>query len=281
MTGDIELAVVGVARNCARSLRRDIKVLERATRNFRQVHVLIIESDSTDRGVDVLRALTAAVPRLRYLSLGALRERFPKRTERIAHCRNTYLDELAANPLYASVSHVLVTDLDGVSRHIDAAALASCWAIDLPWAACGANQGDCYYDIWALRHPVWCPGDAWRERAALAPMLGQRAADEISFFSRMVHIAAGRAPIEVDSAFGGMALYRRDALLAARYHGLAADGAEVCEHVMLHQAMRAAGARIFINPAMINARSTRHGGRKKWFRSLRRRVWNWLRRRDD
>jgi hypothetical protein len=276
----VELAVVGLARNCARSIERDLKVLEHATQGFGEVHFLIVESDSTDDTVALLRRLELRRATLRHISLGRLSDRYPLRTERIAHCRNAYLDAIAGDPRLATVSHVLMVDLDGVCRDLDAEALASCWRLAVPWAVCTANQGDYYYDIWALRHPVWCPGDAWREHDALVPLLGETEATNVSLFSRMVRIPRSAAPIEVDSAFGGAALYTRAAALAARYAGLDTEGREVCEHVGYHARLRAAGHRIFINPALINANQTKHGGRKKFWRTLRRRVWNALRGHD-
>jgi hypothetical protein len=145
---------------------------------------------------------------------------------------------------------------------------------------CGANQGDYYYDVWTIRHPQWCPGDCWREHELLVPLLGREGADEVAIFSRMVHIAPTRPWIEVDSAFGGLAIYRRASIGSARYVGLDEQGREVCDHVGLNLSMRAAGRRIFINPALINARSTKHAGRKKLLRTLRRKLWNRLRGRD-
>jgi glycosyltransferase involved in cell wall biosynthesis len=275
---ELEVAIVGVARNCARSIERDLARLRQAATIFKRVHLLIVESDSDDGTPALLAQLARRMPQLRHLSLGALRPDIPERTARIAHCRNAGLDELASNPLYASVSHVLMSDLDGVSRDIDADAIASCWADGAPaWDMCAANQGDYYYDIWALRHETWCPGDAWSQHAALVPVLGRAAADDVALFSRMVHIDARRPMIEVRSAFGGLAIYRKEALLAARYVGLDDNGAEVCEHVTLHAQMRAQGARLYINPALINARRTKHAGRKKFWRTLRRRLWNTLR----
>jgi hypothetical protein len=273
-----EVAIVGIARNCARSIERDLAVLLRAATIFARVHLLVVESDSDDRTPALLAELSARMPGLRHLSLGRLREQLPQRTARIAHCRNACLDELAANPVYAGVTHVVVSDLDGVSRDLTGAALATCWRDDAPnWDMCAANQADYYYDVWALRHPVWCPGDAWAEQRALVPVLGRTAADEIALFSRMVHIDPGRPMIEVESAFGGLAVYRRDALLAARYVGLDTNGAEICEHVTLHAQMRADGARLYVNPALVNARRTKHAGRKKLLRTIRRRLWNTLR----
>ena len=272
----LEIAVVGVTRNGARFLSQEIARLRKATSAFGAVHALVIESDSSDSTLTVLHEAARAWPALRYKSLGQLRESLPQRTVRIAHCRNAYLDELASNPVYAGVSHVIVADLDRVCTDITAQALASCWAAPEAWDACTSNQGDHYYDIWALRHEVWCPGDAWHDHARLLPVLGEPEATNVALFSRMVHIPADRPMIEVQSAFGGLAVYRREALLNARYIGADADGTELCEHVPLHAAIRRAGGRIFINPALINARNTKHGGRKGFWRTQRRHLWAWL-----
>ncbi len=277
----LDVVICGVARNCARSIERDIRNLQRAASLFRWVQVLVVESDSSDDTLAIMKSLSAKDASVRCVSLGHLRQRHPKRTERIAMARNACLDELAANPIYATASHMIMVDLDGMCRHLTREALASCWAIDAPpWDMCGANQGDYYYDVWTIRHPQWCPGDCWREHELLAPLLGREAADEVAIFSRMVHIAPTRPWIEVDSAFGGLAIYRREAIGAARYIGLDEQGREVCDHVGLNLSMRAAGRHIFINPALINARSTKHAGRKKLLRTLRRKLWNRLRGRD-
>jgi hypothetical protein len=59
--------------------------------------------------------------------------------------------------------------------------------------------------------------------------------------------------IEVDSAFGGLGIYKRDALLAGRYIGLDDAGNEACEHIYFHTNLRKAGYRIFINCALVNS----------------------------
>ena len=249
-----------------------------ATAGLAPVHVLRVERDSTDNTLQVLAGEQLQWPALRFISAGMLRERIPERTARIAHCRNLYLDELAGNPLYAALSHVVVADLDRVCCDITASALHSCWTTNTPWDGCMANQGDWYYDVWALRHPVWCPADAWREQASLKALFGDAQATQLAIFARQVHIAPDQPWIAVDSAFGGLAVYRRDALLRARYAGLDADGQPICEHVTLHAQMRSQGAQLYINPQLINARRTKHGGRKGFWRTQRRRLWAWLRR---
>jgi hypothetical protein len=170
-----------------------------------------------------------------------------------------------------------MADLDGMCRALEAEALKSCWRLDVPWSVCTANQGDYYYDVWTLRHAQWCPGDAWHDQAALIPLLGPIEATNVAIFSRMVHIPRHAPPIEVDSAFGGLAVYKRAALEGLRYAGHAPDGKTASDHVALHLALRQRGGRILIHPGLINAKRTKHAGRKKLWRTLRRRLWNGVR----
>jgi glycosyltransferase involved in cell wall biosynthesis len=156
---EAELVVVGCVRNGARTIRRAVDTLARATTPFASVRFLIIESDSVDGTVAELRRLRDAMPNLEFTSLGPLRERIAERSERIAACRNRYLDELRNDPRYATVDYVMVADLDGVNDDLTAEAVANCWASNLSWDVVTANQKDAYYDIWALRHPAWCPYD--------------------------------------------------------------------------------------------------------------------------
>lgn len=260
--------VAGLVRNCAKGIGVDLQLLQQALQGFGEVRWLLVESDSTDDSLKVLESLGRQLPGFRYVSLGSLRSQRPLRTDRIAHCRNAYLDELDHNPLYADVDTVFVTDFDRVNTHLTAQALRSCWQRD-GWDGCMANQAGPYYDVWALRHPEWSPNDCFAqmrflERQGLTPERALRAAVD----SRMITISPEADWIEVDSAFGGLAVYRREALRGLRYHGLDAAGLETCEHVALHAQMRARGARLFINPRLINAGWTEHTERLRLHRSV-------------
>ncbi|HEY1803077.1 MAG TPA: hypothetical protein VGG45_01225 [Terracidiphilus sp.] len=78
--------------------------------------------------------------------------------------------------------------------------------------------------------------------------------------------------IEVDSAFGGLAVYRRDALSGVKYVGLGEARHEVCEHVSLHRQIKSAGRRIFINPQLVNAGVTEHARKHLLVPRIRRYV---------
>lgn len=254
------LVIVGCVRNGAKTLRRAIETLARATAGFATVRFLIVESDSTDDTPAELQRLRNERTGFQFTSLGALAERIPARTERIAACRNRYLDELRLDPQYAQVDYVMVADLDGVNNDLRAEAVATCWASKQPWDGVAANQRDAYYDIWALRHPDWCPVDCHEQYSRLRTMFDKPRALAIAIHSRMARLSPRSEWIEVDSAFGGLAIYRREALLAGRYSGVC-EGRAVCEHVPLHAELRAQGCRIFINPALINAHRTDHSAR--------------------
>lgn len=250
-----KVLVVGVVRNCAVQIKADVTRLEAALRPFRHVSWLLVESDSDDDSVAKLRELTAEFSDFRFISLGNLRAQLPRRSERISFCRNAYLKEIRTNESYRGVDFVIVSDFDGVNTLISEAAILSCWERD-DWDVCAANQQGPYYDIWALRHEAWSPNDcAAQYRFLVRQGVGPERALSVAVHSRMIPIAQDSEWIEVQSAFGGLAIYRRSALEKGEYAGLDADGNEVCEHVALHSGI---SGKIFINPKLINAGRTEH-----------------------
>jgi glycosyltransferase involved in cell wall biosynthesis len=255
---DCVILVVGVARNCARHVPGQIRTISCALQGFYEVNWLVIESDSDDDTQSALAALAAEDAKFRFISLGTLRHQLPKRTERIAHCRNRYLDEIRRNPLYQHVDFVVVADLDGMNSLLTEEAIKSCWERE-EWDVCTANQRGPYYDIYALRHEWWSPND-WCLQYSFLISRGMRAARAYSAsnYARMIRVREDSEWLEVDSAFGGLAIYRKQAMSNGEYIGLAPDGTEQCEHVAFHGQLRKENKRIFINPRLINAGYTRH-----------------------
>jgi hypothetical protein len=257
--------IAGVARNCAGTLQATVQRLTATLPAFTTVRWLVVESDSTDNTVAVLQQLAQTVPGFEYRSLGALAPQMPERTERLAHCRNVYLDHLhqlnagaaqGDRPLPLPVPYLLVADMDGVNDALSADALLSCWARE-DWAVCCANQIGLYYDIWALRHPQWCPGDCWEESSFLQRHgTSTGSAHKAAVYSRMVNIPPQSDWLAVQSAFGGLAVYRTAAIQHARYVGMTFEGRAVCEHVAFHASILAGRGKLFINPQLINADTT-------------------------
>ena len=250
-----KIFVAGTARDCATTLENDvIRVLNAFGENY-ELHWLIIESDSSDNSLEILESLKNKFQYFNYKSLSNLGQTYSERTERLAICRNEYLKQI--RKLDASFEFVVLMDFDGVNSLLTAESIESCWSIK-DWTVQTANQAGPYFDIWALRHETWCPND-WilhfkelREQGA-SPSKALR----ISLYRKMVTIPRDSDPIEVESAFGGFAIYKRESLDYGTYIGMF-EGKPVCEHVSLHKSITESGGRIFINPRLINAGYTSH-----------------------
>lgn len=266
------ILIVGLARNCGDQLNQSISRLTQSFSSFKFLNWLVVESDSSDNTVDELLQLQKDIENFRYLSLGELRVKLPLRTERIAHCRNRYIKELNHNPIYEKIEYVIVADLDGVNNLLTESAVLSCWNRTF-WDVCTANQRGPYYDVYALRHSAWAANDCWDQYHFLRSCgVSPEKALYNSTHSRMIKIPENMDWIEVDSAFGGFAIYRKEAMKFASYVGINSNGGEVCEHVAMHRQLRAHGFRIFINPNLINSGITEHTAHLFFFQRIKRGI---------
>jgi hypothetical protein len=255
---DTPIMIVGLIRNGVRTIEANIAILSKALSKFSEVHWLLVESDSTDSTEQLLREISERIPHFRYLSLGRLSEKMSQRTERLAFCRNAYRQEILSNPLYESIQHVIVSDLDDTNSLLCEEAILSCWERD-DWDVVTANQKGPYYDIWTLRHPVWCTNDCWLEHRFLSQFGGHPA--DLTYacvYSKMIEVPTHLEWLEVDSAFGGLAIYKKSIMRNGQYLGLYPNGVEICEHVPFNIEIRQRGGRIFINPRLINTDYTEH-----------------------
>ncbi len=258
-----KILIAGVIRNGEKTIQSEIHSLQKAFCDFAEIHWLIIESDSEDNTIKKLSELSNTIENFKYKSEGKLAKQMQLRTERLAFCRNIYLDEVKNNSFYKDVEFIAVADLDGVNNLLTPDSVRSCFE-KITWDVCTANQRGNYYDIWALRHSVWCPGDCWEQyrylnRFAKSP---EESANLLyaAVYSKMIVIPMDAEWIEVESAFGGLAIYKREALLCSdgKYVGLNERRFEIVEHASLHSSIIQNGYKIFINPKFINTDFTEH-----------------------
>jgi len=266
---DSKVLIAGTARNCEKSLYSDIKIINDAFKEASLVSWLIIESDSTDSTIEVLNSLEKEFS-LRFISLGCLRNKLPNRTERLAECRNYYLNELNNNSLYSDYDYLVVVDLDGINAQLTSKAVMECWKLKEDWDVCFSNQLGPYYDIWALRHETWSPNDCMANRKFLIEMgLKPYEADYIAVYSRMIKLNKLQKPIEVMSAFGGLGIYKIDILKGSTYSGIDKYGNEICEHVSFHAELKRKGAKLFIVPALINSSWNDHNEKIRIYQRIK------------
>lgn len=250
--------IVGVVRNGGVTLKSSVTNISRAFNFSNKLEWLVIESDSEDGTLEILINLSHSVPNFQYRSLGSLSASYPHRTQRIAFCRNEYLTEIFCNLHYSDIDYVVMVDLDGVNSELTEKAVLSCWNRD-DWDVCFANQTGAYYDIWALRHDLWSPNDCWAQLSYLISKgVDINHAKYASVISKMIEIPPNSDWIQVQSAFGGLGIYKKSLLANLAYIGLDKEGSEICEWVDFNKTISKRGHKLFINPALINGGYNEH-----------------------
>ncbi len=264
--------IAGVVRNGEKTIMNEIMHLANVFKNFSNLHWFLVESDSNDQTLKKLYELSKTIPNFRYLSAGSLIEKMPSRLVRLAYCRNLYLDELRNNPLYQNIQYLVVTDLDNMNPLLTEKAVLSCWQYE-NWGACCANQKGPYYDLGALRHADWMPNDCWRHyQFLLRHTKSVDKAMEAAIYANMIVIPEESDWIEVDSAFGGIAIYPVKVLGQARYAGYDSLGRESVDHIGFHEGIRKNGYSIYINPRLINTSFNGHTQQLLEFNQLKKKF---------
>jgi hypothetical protein len=265
---NISIAIVGIVKNAGKSLAQDVAEIGAAFADFKSLKWLLIESNSSDNTVRELRETSERVSDFNFISLGSVGVDSESRTIGMAMARNVYLEELRDNPVYKNIDYFVVADFNRSNKLLNRDAVRSCFARD-DWDACTANQNGPYYDIWALRHELWQPNDCWRQLEFYKKYISfPEKALFMSVNSKMLRIPKNSLWIEVDSAFGGLAIYKSHLAKNARYSGISTQGYPICEHVPFHQEIRKSGNRIFINPQLINIGVNDHSQRISLFRAF-------------
>jgi len=241
------VAIAGIVRDGMPSLPRMIGLIEDVGRLFTEHSILIIENDSTDGTCDILESWAQFNPRVQVDSrkLGARNKR-PSHSF-LADMRNRYIELLrledATRP---SFDLLVVLDMDlfdidivGVQKSVSAwlrgppkhgTKRSSLQSFQIPksWAAIASNgvaQDGRYYDVFALRSE----STVWPSTNGV--MFRKPEGQALIKTNTVVYDPIRHKPFSVDSAFGGLAIYRASSVLGCKYD---AGPNRDCEHVLFH-----------------------------------------------
>jgi hypothetical protein len=244
------IVFLGAVRDCEAIFPETFSIIQRLSQHFRRARFIAYENDSSDQTHALLAQLVSKNESfLRVIRGENLDEAFPERTERLAHIRNVLLEEALSE--CSDFDYLCVVDCDGIigqdAAAFDVEGFLSNFEYEEVWDAVFPVTEDYYYDIWALRHDFICPYDYLQHSRHGDAVMGRDMIVAAASLTRQFHLKKLSGWLEVDSAFGGMGLYKLPALLNKTYAGME-SGRPVCEHVPLHAQMRAAGCRLYINP---------------------------------
>ena len=262
----IKFLVVGTISNASKRFQSDVDKITRALSSLGTVEYFLVESDSRDSTPKMLTTLKSQYSNFEFKSLGELRTRIPDRIERIRYCRNAYVEFIRNGYKQKKWNYVVVADMDGMNSQLTSAGVKSSIAKMRDWEALFANQKHGYYDIFALRSSGWVESDLLKilradegstRRNSQKPnpvgyLRNQKRRQRV-LYSKMRRISQNSGIIPVDSAFGGLGIYKPEMFLEFDYSlntGQVPDGSE---HVTFHKRCVEGGFSLGINPEMINA----------------------------
>ena len=263
------IVIASVARNVAKSFENDYKRILNAFSDFNVIKWIVVESNSNDNSAHKLKELASENSILQVIALESESGEFI-RTKHLADARNMYLEELKTLQFSMKIDYLVVCDLNNLNKRISKESVKSCWDND-KWAAVSANQSANYYDVYALRHKYWNNSDCWEQYQALKNLYKQKtpyfwdSALWNAVYSKMIKIHPSREWIKVDSAFGGLTIYKVEYIKNAIYEGLTSGSQQICEHIKFHESIVLNGGDIYINPGLINFKYTNHNLRRKYF----------------
>jgi hypothetical protein len=260
---------VGLARDCAQHLLYVLDNIHLIAGLFGRAAYLFAENDSKDATPQILHVFRSHQPDCRVLNFDGIATKLPERTRRFAYLRNHCLSLVRADKKLHSYDYLVVLDMDdSCTRPLEPESLAKAFRfLDETPEAAGvfANCRGIYYDMWALRHGTLCPGDVWEDQLdfVLTHQVDDLAAYKATFEPRLFSLAETAPPLEVESAFGGLGIYKMRYALRAAYKGQKSKEVvqgskrrrfrlQVCEHVHYNRDIRQQGGKLYILPFLIN-----------------------------
>lgn len=228
-----------LARDCEKNIDNNIKMIEKYRSNFSKSTVIVIENDSIDLTKDKLQNWAQKSNDIILKSQNHPEWKNLDRIERIAKCRNLYMEELRS--LKQNYNYVIVLDMDVELQDVNLFEIIN--KAPKNFSALTAN-GRYYFELFGKKIPV-----KYYDLYAYVPYKSkliefkqselQKNGDKIESLIRKSNY------IMCDSAFGGLAIYKYKALKNLNYKLIANNRStffsSVCEHVPFNKSCLNAG----------------------------------------
>ena len=264
-----KLIIVGCIKNSEPYMASINENLKRIETLFDEVSYIFIENDSSDNTKLILSQWKRDKKNFDYFSLDGLENYEKSRTIRLEITRNGYIHKIKTQTKYHNYDYMMVVDLDDVfTQPLDLIEFEN--AVKFlndrkSHAGVFANQENNYYDLWALRHPEYCPNDFWHSvlKNAISGMSDEESFN-LEFHKIPIKFPKNINPIEVNSAVGGLGIYKLDYVLnnTMPYLGheylffgensLNFTKLQTCEHVNFNRGIELQGGKLFIYSSLIN-----------------------------
>jgi len=221
-----KVLICGIGKDVEVAVPNTIASIEAIGSQFADYQVIIYENNSKDQTKSLFQKWAAKNPKVIFMSETVSKEQLKKescmqirnRTETIARARNIVLDK-AMRPQFDDFKYVIIADLDFVHYPWDVANIVdTILHPEHEWDAVFANGS---YDEFALRTLEFPIGQElvgdyyWSHHEQLRNKL-----------SALDYFRQSQPWIKVYSAFGGLGIYKREAMRGCKYSGVVTKNLE-------------------------------------------------------
>lgn len=248
-----KIVFIGLARNIENKIYYCINQLIEFGKNAKDYKIVIFENDSTDRTKAEIENLMTDNDNIFLLSENYSRPQFgpvqdTERTMALAEYRNKLKDYVAKN--FLDYDFVVVTDLDFVDFSLDGCYNSFGWfakhsdtidaiagnSFEYKNVTISEQKSLWNYDSWAFRYTWWNQ----------LPVLDSMTYSGMLWFGFFI-MPVGSRIIPVNSAFGGMSIYKTEQFIQGLYDGFD------CEHVCFHYSLKQKipSFQMVVNPSQI------------------------------
>lgn len=223
----------GTCRNVESYIKKILEYVDKCGKKFNSYCLIVYENDSSDKTREILEKNKKS--NYYYIFEDNIKE--ARRTVRLERGRNLIMNKVRE----LNKDYLIMLDLDNVNkRGTFVKTIDSCFHNE-DWDVICANQKRRYYDTYALRYK-----DLTYDCGEKRPVDGKKCGEIEIKFPR-------NERIDVDSAFGGIAIYKLSSIPNhCKYNGKYDDGDEKCEHVDFNKCIKDSGKKIVIDTNFTN-----------------------------
>lgn len=257
---DKKIIILGLVRNLENSLYDNIVSISTISKYCSNISFFLYENDSIDNTANVLKKCKSEIKNFNYLSdtlnlrsfdhktiESKLELKSIERTLNLAKHRNMCLSYLRDK--HDKFDFVIVMDMDFEKFSLDGILNSFGWfsenyadalvgtSLQFKHLFTSEHKDLWNYDCWAYRGSWWEDLQKYSNHHSYDPMLW------FGFWQ----LPIGSKPIQVNSAFGGIGIYKTEDILSVEY-----DGYD-CEHVCLHKNLKDKypNYKLCINPSQL------------------------------
>jgi len=244
-----KVVIASTIKDVENHLENFFKVILNITKIYQKYFIILVESDSKDntyvKSKNYLNKLHGKLFKVNT-------SKYSHRTERLSLCRNKYLDFIKKNKILKKYDHLIAMDSDSINNLINSKKIIKAIS-DAPrdWAGIFPSQIISYYDLWTLRIPKVFSYDCYQKLIQISKKIGpKKAYDKIIFKNFFLVNKIKKRYIEVDSAWGGMGIYRISKILHSKYDS---KKGRFCEHVYFNKKIISKNSKLYIDKNMKNS----------------------------